>query len=419
MGGPWLRRNFGQMINRDSTTRKIGVVLIIDQVAAGAFYPLTVVYLTGVKHFMIGTVGLFLTLAGLVGLAVSPLLGEFSDRYGSQRVVAMGNLLVGMGYFGLLYANGVVVLLVSLLLISTSQRIYWASWPVFVADQARDEREIDVWLGMVTALKSAGLGAGALVAGLALGIAGRAAIKWFLVATVLASLVSAVVFWSVRPSSIDSRPKSVRSSSASNLTAAIRGVPRPFWWLVGANSVITVVWLVPALVIPYVLSRTTSIWPGLASVIFAVNTLLIVFFQTSVSSEAQGFARTRVVLLGCVVFLLAVGVLGVISFLPMALAVVAAVVGIAVYSFGEMLVAPAMAAMALAYGGSQLRGRYSALFQTSWSVSAVLGPGIIGILLGFNVSFTWVTLWLLVAVGGAIVALTERRLPRRVLGVGQ
>lgn len=89
---------------RDSSTkRRLVAVLFVDQLAAGAFYPVTTIYLTLVLEVPIATVGLLLTVSGLVGLLAGPFLGRLADALGAQKTVALANVTVGLGYAGLVY----------------------------------------------------------------------------------------------------------------------------------------------------------------------------------------------------------------------------------------------------------------------------------------------------------------------------
>ena len=85
-------------------------------------------------------------------------------------------------------------------------------------------------------------------------------------------------------------------------------------------------------------------------------------------------------------------------------------------ALGEMAVGPAASALAVELSPVPLRGRYSALFQTSWTLSSVTGPVAIGLLLTWSSTGLWVVMGVVVALGGLGFWLSERWLPAAVTG---
>lgn len=276
---------------------------------------------------------------------------------------------------------------------------------------------MDWWLSAVTALKSAGLGMGAAVAAGGQALFGLAAIPVFLISTVIASLLAGAVLWVTppAPSTVSGR-RSEADELVSSATSRVgrarlfKSVDTGFWLVVVGNVFLTYAWLIPSIVLPYVLTGRLGESPALTSVAFVLNTMLLVFLQTTVTQRTKNLRRTRSVLIGGAFFLTCIGVFAVLGEVPTSATVLMLVIGVIAFSMAEMLVAPPITATSMAAGAVRDRGRNSAIFQTSWAVSTVSGPVILGVLLDRGDSSVWVALGGAVLIGLMFVLLAERRL---------
>ncbi|MEE1939580.1 MFS transporter [Streptomyces sp. TRM 70361] len=422
-------------------------VLLVDTVAAGAFYPLTFLYLKLSTELPVGQIGLILTGGGVVALALNPLAGSAADRWGAQRTIVLANLLCGLGYLGLVDIHGWPQLVLAVSLISLSQRLYWVGWPVFVSEQVAEGETLDRWFAVVNAFKSAALGIGAGAAAVILAVGDTGTMRMFLIAAVLASFLSAAVFFKLRmnprngaagggtdaaaagpvgpggtehtgggdlESGTDGKDGGdLRSGADGGWRAVLRD--RPYVAMTAAHTALTFAWLLPSVVLPVYFVETLDLPPWLPSVSFALNTAMIVLLQTAVTRSLGTLRRTRAVLAGACAFLLAFAVFASADAVPRAVAVVLALAGIVLFSLGEMSAGPPAQSLSIEAAPVPLRGRYSSVFQTSWTVSNVGGPAVVGALLQWHSLGLWLVLGALVGLGGLGFLACERRFPAHVL----
>lgn len=410
----------------DTPQRKIMLgVLLVDTIAAGAFYPLTFLYLTLSTELPVAQIGLILTGGGLVALVLNPVAGSAADRWGSQRTIVLANLCCGLGYLGLVYIHGWFQVVVAVAFISFSQRLYWVSWPVFVAEQVAEGETLDRWFAVVNAFKSAALGLGAAAAAIALAVGDVATLRAILSVAVVASFLSAVVFFRLRmnpdaPPGAAGRDADGTGGPGAEPTAASGGWravlgDRPYVAMTVAHTGLTFAWLLPSVVLPVYFVDTLDLPPWVPSVAFAVNTAMTVLFQTALSRSLASLRRTRAVLVGACAFLLAFAVFAGASSASRVVATGLAVVGIMVFSLGEMSAGPSAQSLSMEAAPVPLRGKYSSVFQMSWTVSNVGGPAVVGVLLQWNSLALWLVLGVLVALGGLGFVACERAFPARVL----
>jgi MFS family permease len=401
-------------------------VLLVDTVAAGAFYPLTFLYLSMTAHLPLARVGLILTAGGVLALLLNPLAGTIADRVSAQRSIALANFCVGLGYLGLLHIFGSLPLLAAVALISFSQRLYWAGWPVFVVEQVDEGETLDRWFAAVNAFKSGALGFGAALAAAALALGSLTWLRVFLVCAVAASFLSGVVFLRLRmrphrapvtepAERLAGDPGSREHDDRSHVWSVVLR-DRPYLAMTLAHTAITFAWLLPAVVLPVYFVRELRLPGWLPSVAFALNTAMSVLAQTSVTRVLSHLRRTRTIALGAVAFLLSFTVFVTQSTLDgTAVQIALAVCGVILFSLGEMTVGPPAASLSMQAAPAPLRGRYSSVFQTSWTVSNVAGPALVGALLQWSAVGLWSVLGALVAIGGLAFLALETVLPPAIL----
>ena len=144
--------------------------------------------------------------------------------------------------------------------------------------------------------------------------------------------------------------------------------------------------------------------------LFTINTLLIVALEVPIITATAHWPNTRSLIFGCMLFAIGFGALGVIASPG---GVIATVV---VWTFGEMLLFPAMAAHMAEIAPENRRGAYMGAYSMSMSIALTVGPWMGTQLLA---AFGPVTVWSVMFALGALAALlmvfsVPRRRPLRV-----
>jgi MFS family permease len=108
--------------------------------------------------------------------------------------------------------------------------------------------------------------------------------------------------------------------------------------------------------------------PAFYGTLFTINTLLIVALEVPLNQATARWPNTWSLVVGCLLF--AVG-FGALAFISSALGILAMVI---VWTFGEMMLFPAMAAHLAEVAPAPLRGTYMGAYSMSLSVALTLGP---------------------------------------------
>ena len=401
-----LRRRFRR--SADAMPPQILAAILIDTIGAGAFYPLTLIYLRLTTHYSLAIIGLLLTTGALLGLPLGPFSGMLVDRFTARRILVLNNLISIVGYLLLLAIGSPVQLFIAVLLTAFSERLYWAAWPVFVAERVAGRR-LEAWYATVNVVRSASLGIGAAAAAGALALGGTGILRAVLVFNIATSMAAAVLIARTRAQQRPERQDSTKPS----WWLVLRD--RPFLILTAANAALAFAWLLPALVLPIYIVQTLRLPGWLASVAFMVNVAVTTLLQRWLVGKFERLHRTRSIALGALTVLLCILLEALSNGAAPWLSATLVLTGVTLLSLGESLILPSVNAVVMTLAPESLRGRYSSLLGMSWTVSSIAGPVLVGSLLQWNVSLLWVVFAGLVSLGGAGFLLAERYLPVRAL----
>jgi MFS family permease len=400
---------------------------LINALGSGLYYPFAVLYGHQVVGLSFPLVGLGLSVATGVSLATVPLQGSLVDRFGARTLQIAAHLVRAVGFLGLLLAHSFPVFLLPAALVALGDAT--PAGTALVADLAApDER--DRWLGLIRVLNNAGLGAGGVFGGVAVATGGIGGYQVIVVLNAVsfvaaAGMLTRLPMQTTRSTSSTGSPATPSNPSASlearagesraarHEVSGYRAILRdhPFLVLV---IVSVVFWMsnygVDIVLAPYSVSvLRVPVWiPG---ALFALNTALIVGAQVPVMGLLASRRRTRTLMVGGIVYMVAFLGLAATPFLPAYTLVVTLFALMLLATMAEIILIPTMIALAAAMAPLHLRGRYLALANLSLSTAKAITPLVATALLATIPSAFWLILTVVLLVAVAAVAWLERRLP--------
>jgi MFS family permease len=380
------------------------------------FMPLSFLYFLMTTHLGTAAIGLGISLAAVAALPAGLVAGPLIDRVGAKPVMVLNNLLSACGYVGYLFAHDFGMLVATVFLVIVADRLFFASWPVLVADLS-GPHGTDWLYSLVSKYRNASLAAGYLIGGGVLALLGHAAAAYVIVVlNCLSSLVAAMILSRLRTRRPEGKPPAgpprTREAAGWRRSGVLRD--RPYLVLTFAQSALAFAWLVPGTILPVYLVHVLALPRWTPSAVLCVNFLAVAVWQVKITGWAAKYRRTAIVGLAAVFLALAAGVFALAAHAPASAAVVVIVAGMASFSAGEMLWNPAASALAADAAPPAARGRYIAMFQMSWAVSNTAGPVLAGTLLSAGPGWLWGVLASLVALGGTGFLLAGHLLPASV-----
>ena len=353
--------------------------------------PFLVLYLTRELGFSLARAGSMLALYGASAIVFGPIGGRLSDRIGALPVMRVS--LIASGCVLLLFPlarSFAAVAAMTVLWAGCAEMFRPASLAAITHVVAPGERRQAFALNRLAI--NLGMSIGPALGGFLATVSFRAMFAVDAVTTLLAGAVLALTPW--------------RAFSGVNSEAANRhGEPigpatilhdTLFLGFLGGVFLVGIVFFQHESALPLYLVQYLSLSPAFYGMLFTINTLLIVALEVPINTATAHWPSTRSLVFGCMLFAIGFGALGVIASPG---GVIATVV---VWTFGEMLLFPAMAAHMAEIAPENRRGAYMGAYSMSMSIALTVGPWMGTQLLA---AFGPVTVWSVMFALGALAAL--------------
>jgi MFS family permease len=354
--------------------------VVVFEVGTGMTLPLVIVYLHQSRGLSLAEAGLGLSAVGAGGLVGTVAAGPLVDRFGAGWTAVGALLLSGAGTLAYLAVDNLPTAIAASLAQGAGFAGTWVGvFPLLVNAVAPGLRG-DV-LATNYGLTNLGLGVGSTLAGVVLAVSPDAFWPLFIADALSYAIFAAWIWWlgELRRSGVVARTEPV---SRAGYAAVIRDPA-----LLAATGL-------NLLLVTAGYSQLTSAFPAWAtgpvgasrSIVgfaFAANTWAIAVAQLPILAYIRRRRRTRAVGVTGVLFALCwVIVLGAAHVSAAAAASAALIVAAAVFGLGETFLSPSLPGIVNDVAAEDVRGRYVAVYSTSWQVGPMIGPAIAGAALG-------------------------------------
>ena len=385
------------------------LAMFIDTVGSGLWTPVGLIFFINAQHVQAAQVGVAMTLGGLAGLVVGMLSGNLVDRWGPGRFVFVSNIVRAATFALYPFAFHAWQIALLAAVFSASDRMFWtANTPLlgrFVSG-----RRLERMLSTQNVVRVVGLGGGAALSGLFIGSAGGLhalayvnAGSYLIAALIVLALGLAVAM-------------PARSAAPNEATAGWRAVfaDGPYVLFCGIQVLFALCARSIVVILPLVALNSLHgpRWLPGVSITVAAGTLAVT--QRPLVSLAGRISRLRGLIIAGGTFTAAFALLTAGPHVGRGVAVL--VLGAAVIAVvGEALSGPLMTAAANEAAPNDLKGRYSALFQTAWGLATVASPAVFTALLDRGNAALWATLAGISAVTIPALIYVARRFPSSTL----
>ncbi|MFF7454224.1 MFS transporter [Kitasatospora sp. NPDC008115] len=372
---------------------RYAAALLVDALGTGLLRPFLLLYGIGVLGLDAGAAGLAMSAGMVAGLLVLPLTGRWIDR-GARSLPAAATLLVrAAGSVALLLADGPAGFAAAAVLLGVGSQ----SWPTThaaVVATLTEGRTRDAALAAGRTLRNAGLGAGALLATLAVA-GGPGALRLLAGVTGVACLLSAVLVHSLRvtaprpPQAPPASPMSPANPAPAGSGRAEDPALRRITVLSIANLPFAFCFDVLEVALPALLVLHLHASAAWSSGVFVGNTVLVITLQLAVVLRLGHRSRHTVLAAGGVALALsylgfwAAGVLG-------GTAGAAGVAAVSVlFTLGEILYSGTGTALVTASAPPGQLGRALARWELSTGVGRAAAPAALTALLAVGPGVLW------------------------------
>ncbi|MGS2618417.1 MFS transporter [Micromonospora sp. LZ34] len=385
--------------------------LFVDALGSGLYLPLTVLFFHQVTRLPVATIGLGLTIAAVAGVVANPVAGVLSDRFGARKIIIASYLARAAGFACYPLVDGFGAFVAVAALVAAGDRSYYAANSAYVAELAEGAAR-DRLYALVRTGRNVGFGLGGLFTAAAVEFVGESG--YHLIAAGNAAsflLAAALLAMTATPAHPGSRVEGRRADGQS-LVGMFAGygrvlADRPFRRLVLAELAFTAAHWVFPLAVPVYAVVVLDAPAGLLGVLFTVNAVLVGVGQLPVLRWQRAVRRTHAMAFAGVVLIAAFAAFALAALLPAGVAVtVGLLVATLLYTLGELLHTTPSASLGAGAAPASHRGRYLAVYQLTWAVSAIVAPAGVTSVITVNPQLLWLT----VAVVVALASLTVLRL---------
>jgi MFS family permease len=391
---------------RDSAERRLLVAGFVDALGTGLLLPLSVIYLTRIVGLSAPQVGGGLTVAGCIGVAVTPFSGVLLDRWDARVIVVACFALSAVGFLAYIAVSSFASFLVAATAVQVASRVERPATALLVL-RVRSGSDQVLGLAWQQTVRNLGYGVGGLLAALALLIHGRGPFDAVLAVNATSYVIAG---WLVLQ--LPAVPAIAATAGATSGTYRDVFHDRTFVGLASLNVLVALHDSMLRVAMPLWIITRTHAPSALTGLLFALNTLLVVIGQVRASREvAARRAIDHSYLAAAASLSLCGGAFALAAGAPPAIAIALLVLALAALTLAELENTAGEAFLSLELAPAALRGRYISLFKSSMALQQALGPALVTLVL-----VHWGRLgWLALAVIAATGALASRHLGTREL----
>ncbi|GGP05312.1 MFS transporter [Nonomuraea glycinis] len=302
--------------------------------------------------------------AGLVsaafGLATVPsrLFGGYlADRLGRRRTILLGLTGCAVAQLGIAAAGSLPVIAVFAVLLGLVFELYEPPSQAMIADDVPAADRTRAYSLLNAALAAAGMGAGLIAASV-----GRWDLRWLFVVDALTCLACAVIIGLVVP------PDGPRRGRATSVTSSSAWRDPALLAMLGCGTLLALIYMVIMILLPLTLPEY-GLRAADAGLLFTVSALTIIAGQPLLRLRPVAALPPAAGLAAGAAFM-AAGLAG----YALAPVLPALAVATVVWSVGDLLIMGRAYAVVAGIAPPDARGRYLAVFGTSWGFATVAAP---------------------------------------------
>ncbi len=356
----------------EGPARTLMWAILITAVGNGLYLAGLVLFLTRSVGLSATSVGIGLSIAGLLGLGAGPAVGHLADRIGARRIYLVTLTVEAVATGALVLVRDFAAFVVVAIMVSIAEQGSRAVRGALIAEiGGRARARLRGYLRSVTNI---GVAVGAAGAGLAIQQDTHTAYVTLILADAASFLLAALAIARIPP-----RPP--MPEAARDRESHRGGADFPYLGVTGVYGLLSLQYPVLTVALPLWIVTHTTAPAWLVSPLLLTNTLLVIFLQVragrGVESVADGARITRraAVLLAFACLLFSVSAVGspIVACLVLTVAVI-------VHTLGEIGQAAGEFELSFALAPDHAQGRYQGIFGMGTGVFVAAAPALLGVL---------------------------------------
>jgi len=343
-------------------------IAFINAMAGGVCFFLSL-YFVEVMHIDITMAGLIISSYG-VGMAIGGIMGgKLSDKI-SPSIVSISCLFIqAVAFLALIKLNTVPLLMAAEFILGLASYAFITSNKVWVLNNCKDHENIKLkTLSMLYAGSNLGIGMSAVMVSL-LSHYGFPFI-FFLSSSFLLLAAVMLVFQERKQVILENEDEKISIETALPKVDAESNSNKKTLWLIliCLFSIGLIIAQLSTTYSIYIIEAFPKLGLNAVSIVFILNSFLIVFFQTPIVNYFNNY--NKILMVGIGAFLMGCGM----SILSFAFVFPIAIFSVVVYTMGEMIFFSMAQLVVYQQGSEKKKGQSLGLFQSTYALSVIVGP---------------------------------------------
>ena len=324
--------------------------------------PFLVLYLTRELGFSLSRAGFVFAVYGATAIVAGPIAGKLSDRIGALPIMRASLISSGTALLLFPFAKSyTAVIAITMLWAACGELFRPASMAAITHVVSPAQRKSAYALNRLAI--NLGMSIGPAMGGFLAAFSFRAMFVVDALTTLIAGAVLALTHWRLATGG-----QSARSDDETHLEVRSILRDRRLAIFLLASVLVGIVFFQHESALPLYMVQYLHMSPAFYGALFTINTLLIVALEVPLNVATSRWPNTWSLVAGCLLFAIGFGALALVSSTTGILAMVV------VWTFGEMMLFPAMAAHLGEIAPESLRGTYMGAYSMSLSIALTLGP---------------------------------------------
>ncbi len=325
--------------------------------------PFLVLYLTRELRFSAVRAGFVFAVYGATAIVAGPVSGKLSDRIGALPIMRASLISSGIALLLFPFAKSfAAVVAITIVWAACAELFRPASLAAITHVVSPSQRRSAFALNRLAI--NLGMSIGPALGGFLATVSFRTMFVVDALTTLMAGAVLSLTTWQLSTGGLDGQ------SETEDVRLEVRSIlhdRRLAIFLLG-SVLVGIVFFQHESALPLYLVQYLHMSPAFYGALFTINTLLIVALEVPLNAATSRWPNTWSLVIGSLLF--AVG-FGALTFVSSVAGVTAMLI---VWTFGEMMLFPAMAAHLGEIAPPSLRGTYMGAYSMSLSVALTLGP---------------------------------------------
>lgn len=374
--------------------RKLLSATAIDSLGNGLMLAFVLIYFTRTTSLSLAQVGAAISLARLLAAPTAVAAGPLIDRFGARRTALAANVISGVGYAGFLASQQAWHIVLVTWLTQVGFAAYWTSSTGLVT-LATQPTWRPRWFALMHMLRNSGLAAGGALGALLIDWGGTTGLRGVVVANAVSYTVAALLLALWHPADEVSGTRVDKGAASTAGQGGYGTVLRDkrYLLLVGINISFAFNILILSMLIAIYITTGLDQPAWIAGMLIMVNCLQVALTQTSMGRLLERRRPIRVIVTASLITVLSYVVFMSVSAISTQwIVVIGLLLGVLCFGLAETTGTPFRENLSVSLAPPELRGRYLAVYQLSYTFAQMTGPVLFASLLTQGAIWPWVFL---------------------------